>query len=636
MSGRFGEESLVERPKSSGMRVFLNRITGKRSRSDDVQAQIQSFAEAPPIVKAFVNTLTAEKLSNLLAWFLYYDVVKFPDSPSRWYRHIDSMEMRGWIALGSFLEQGTNYGFELVVLDSICDRLQLDKASCHSCLIHLADHQCMTWTTVALILRNAKQHQKTEVECFQRLQRKLQSLRTLAGRLKPTPATVFSSWKLEIIRRLDDFLGIVVVPRLISLHGGTRRPVGCSAEIERELVFLFEMMQQERQVSLIRYGIYPDPCLVLSDSSSSGSTEGQDIPVLSQEILEEESELERTFSTASLLDQNRRLRAKVMQLENDKRKLEASNVRLARKAGKVTRGQPQGYIAPLTPVAGEAGPSRGRRASGEHPPSAPAPTCDRDSLPSVRSWNSDSIDGSVGTPPSAVRRRTAPAMTSSSPLVSKEALVMDPSAPKSSNFGHVFEGFSTRSPSLSLMKPTSETQTPPSSPPTFVGPGQSNGHGRYSVHRKLIGNSTFDSNGSTLVEKLPRNKGIPNLYEASGYGPYKSLDSSPPKGRTSRSASNSSRDSSATSSEPSPANSIADYRARQVNLDEVQQPVEPYVKRSGSNPAPGIISRRLSDVILRQQNIKAEHRRSWSLGSTLKKEGIDGTGKLEFSPSTNF
>lgn len=70
------------------------------------------------MVIAFVNSLKSTQVSDFLCWRLFYDVVTLPSSPSKWYKQIDSMEMRGWIALGDTLSKKGDFGFELVVLDS--------------------------------------------------------------------------------------------------------------------------------------------------------------------------------------------------------------------------------------------------------------------------------------------------------------------------------------------------------------------------------------------------------------------------------------------------------------------------------------------------------------------------------------
>ncbi|KAF2654254.1 hypothetical protein K491DRAFT_484853 [Lophiostoma macrostomum CBS 122681] len=639
MSGGFRDDMPLERPKSSTMRSFLNRLTGKNSKTTipAPTARVQP-QEVPLVVRYFVDRLDKERISDLLVWYLYYDIVKLPESPSQWYKPIDSMDMRGWIALGNFLSTGTQYGLHLVVLDSICDRLQLEKRVLHECIQKVADPDKMRWTTLATVLHTAKQERKTELDGLELVKSNLWSLMRLANCLKPTLDSRLATWHTQIVQRLHNYIHAIVDPQITAVRGGTCGPLRISEAEERELMFFYEMMQQERHVPLVRYGIFPDSYLTSSDSSSAASGDGHVVPALPDELLNHDCEIERSYSAASLRAQNRLLRAKVMQLENEKWKLENSNIKLAKKAGRVTRGQPQDYLGPLTPINREAG-----LPHAQSPPAAGSP-CDRDSLPSLRSWNTGSADGSVGTPPSAVRRRTAPPLGNYSLAMNDEAVARNssllpppsPHAPTSSEFGSMFEGFDTRSPSLSLLIPTSGNHTPPSSPPDLGVSGWSSDHDRFNVRRKAIGHSTFDSNGSTLVEKLPRNQGVLDLYKVCGSSANQWLDSSPRRRRLSRSLSSSSRRSETTYSEPSPTNSMEEYRARQVNVDEVQQPVGPYLKRSGSNTAKDLISRRASDAVLRKDTSKAQRRRSWSLGSTLRKDGIDGTGKLEFSPSTNF
>jgi hypothetical protein len=104
---------------------------------------------SPPIIpkftKAFVNALNSAQLCDFLTWMLYYEVVELPEDPKAWYKWIGSMEMRGWISLGGFLaksqEAGPAHEFDLIVLDSICDRIGLSRPTVHTLLIRFADQK---------------------------------------------------------------------------------------------------------------------------------------------------------------------------------------------------------------------------------------------------------------------------------------------------------------------------------------------------------------------------------------------------------------------------------------------------------------------------------------------------------------
>lgn len=110
------------------------------------QPQITSLA------KTFVDAMTFEKLSNFLAWMLYYDSVELPESPESWYSLIEPMEMRGWVALGTYLStrHEVGSGLDLVVLDSICDRANLIRKTVHTMLKQFADPRKMVYSQIAL------------------------------------------------------------------------------------------------------------------------------------------------------------------------------------------------------------------------------------------------------------------------------------------------------------------------------------------------------------------------------------------------------------------------------------------------------------------------------------------------------
>jgi hypothetical protein len=59
------------------------------------------------------------------------------------------MDMRGWTALGVYLPETVCYGWDLVVLDSICDRLHLRRQTIHECLVQLSNPQKMAHTRLA-------------------------------------------------------------------------------------------------------------------------------------------------------------------------------------------------------------------------------------------------------------------------------------------------------------------------------------------------------------------------------------------------------------------------------------------------------------------------------------------------------
>jgi hypothetical protein len=150
----------------------------------------------------------------------------------------------------------------------------------------------------------------TRVESYELVQIKLQKLRSLASSLTPQEGTAMADWKPLIVQRLREFLDVVVNPKINALREGTYEPFPIQEGSTAELFYLFELIQQRRQVPLVPYGIYPDYLLEMSLSSSSSSA----IEV----ALANEPDLESTFSATSLKDEICSLRARLLALETEK------------------------------------------------------------------------------------------------------------------------------------------------------------------------------------------------------------------------------------------------------------------------------------------------------------------------------
>jgi hypothetical protein len=158
----------------------------------------QQVSPAPQIsrlAKAFVDSLNVRQLSEFLIWMLYYEVVELPTHPDVWYSPVDPVDMRGWVALGDFLSKvsiamDTGYGFDIVVLDSICDRLELQRSTVHGLLMHFADPSKMAFSQIATLINTANQENLTEIEVLEITQSKLCEFSRLAVRLKPPEGSV--------------------------------------------------------------------------------------------------------------------------------------------------------------------------------------------------------------------------------------------------------------------------------------------------------------------------------------------------------------------------------------------------------------------------------------------------------------
>lgn len=288
--------------------------------------------------------MNVTQLSNFLIWILYYEIVELPETPEAWYALIDNMDMRGWVALGEFLaksqESGDGYSFDLIVLDSICDRIRLSRLTVHSLLIRFADPEKTKHSILATAGSIPPRDDATTMEALETAQSKLDDLYKLANHLKPPQGSQYASWQASIQERMRAFLDMVIGPRIAHLRTG--KPLTTVATLEQlpkevtegiRMNFLYEAMQQERNVPLKRYGI----------RQGYNKHGNQTLQSCSSPLNDNEVERSRNHAIA-LMAENRELRSDITVLLQDKEKLIKANEKLAQKASKLGRLQPAGYI----------------------------------------------------------------------------------------------------------------------------------------------------------------------------------------------------------------------------------------------------------------------------------------------------
>ncbi|KAG9196249.1 hypothetical protein G6011_01370 [Alternaria panax] len=139
----------------------------------------------PKLTKAFAIVLKSTQLCDFLTWILHHDVIELPEVPEAWYKWISNIEMRGWIVLGNFLaksqESGAAYEFDLIVLDSICDRIGLSRSTVHVLLIRFADPEKMEYSSLVSDGSMLQDDDATRLEVLQTTQSKLYELYKLAS-----------------------------------------------------------------------------------------------------------------------------------------------------------------------------------------------------------------------------------------------------------------------------------------------------------------------------------------------------------------------------------------------------------------------------------------------------------------------
>lgn len=332
---------------SHGLRSLVGRF---RSTEPDFEILTPSSLSpstqkaSPPqisqITKAFVDSLNAQQLSNFLTWMLYYDSVELPETPDSWYVTIDHMEMRGWVALGKFLSKTleTGSGFDLVVLESICDRIGLPRTTVWDFLIQFADHEKMAFSQIAAVTAQARADSLSHLQTLEAVQAKLHELYGLATKLKPTENSKYDVWHAIVQKRLRGYLHLVIDPRIANLRSGAPLITSGTSDLTPkeihdgiQLNYLFEAMQQKRPVPLARYGLYRaitvSPFVVQSFSPPG--------------VPDRETERARNHAI-ELMAQNRDLRAQVLVLQDDNKNLTKRNIGLERSVAKLEQGLSQG------------------------------------------------------------------------------------------------------------------------------------------------------------------------------------------------------------------------------------------------------------------------------------------------------
>lgn len=102
-----------------------------------------SRSQVSKLAKSFADNTSL--LSDFLIWFLYHDIIELPESPEIWYA-----------PLSTYLSQtqavGAGYGLELVVLDSICDRLYIHRSIVYGILIKFASPKKIAFSVLSTIV----------------------------------------------------------------------------------------------------------------------------------------------------------------------------------------------------------------------------------------------------------------------------------------------------------------------------------------------------------------------------------------------------------------------------------------------------------------------------------------------------
>ncbi|OAK94821.1 hypothetical protein IQ06DRAFT_286033 [Phaeosphaeriaceae sp. SRC1lsM3a] len=230
--------------------------------------------------------------------------------------------MRGWVAFSQYLYESstpldTSHGCNLVVLDSICDRLGLQRSTVHSFLKHFASLVKTSFSHIATMVQVTDAEGQSYSDVLAGIYSKLRELSRMAVRLKPTESSMYDAWHVIITKRLRGF---------ITLDG-------------IRLNYLFELMQQKRQVPVVRYGFDQEPPSVGLPTlpTSPPQIHGGHISA----SMDQEHMLQ---DAAQLHKENQHLRAQVSALLQDNKLFQHTNETFVHKLALL------GHEPPSTPI----------------------------------------------------------------------------------------------------------------------------------------------------------------------------------------------------------------------------------------------------------------------------------------------
>ena len=215
--------------RQSGLRYIFSHPRKHLAQSELMTPPSSPLTTQPSLVisklaKAFADSLNTTELSNFLVWMLYFDTVELPGTPELWYKCVDNTDMQGWVALGKLLansrESAVEYGFDLIVMASICDRISLSRGTVHDLLIRFADPEQMKYAAIASTITKAEENGWSKIEALEAVQAKLHELNRLATNLHPQPGPSYEEQLTMIRKRLRGLLHLVIGPRIANLKAG--------------------------------------------------------------------------------------------------------------------------------------------------------------------------------------------------------------------------------------------------------------------------------------------------------------------------------------------------------------------------------------------------------------------------------
>lgn len=133
------------------------------------------------------------------------------------------MEMRGWVALGNYLatRNDQDSGFDLLVLESICDRNNFNRQTVFEMLMQFADPHKTEYSQIALAAQQADSNGSTRLQALEHIQTKLHDMYKLTIRIKPMDGSMFQIGHATTKSRMRGYFHDVIERRIKSIRYGT-------------------------------------------------------------------------------------------------------------------------------------------------------------------------------------------------------------------------------------------------------------------------------------------------------------------------------------------------------------------------------------------------------------------------------
>jgi len=256
----------------------------------------------------FDSQITLESLSHFIIWYLYYDIVEMPRSPTQWYDEFPLIQLEGWIQLGHDL--GQENAALATGLAHACHKMALNYTNVQDKLIRFSSWVRMAQTETA-------EAGGTSIESMNKIREILESDRRLLEGLRPGKDDQRRGRQATIIARTVAILGLIVLPTLAkechraetiyrtkSVDNFVRR---------RNIGIMWRALQKRRQVPMKPYRIL--------DQSPTPSAQNQGQRSRSVTPLDEAAhELQCLASRNALLESDAiRMRQEIDQLKRESR-----------------------------------------------------------------------------------------------------------------------------------------------------------------------------------------------------------------------------------------------------------------------------------------------------------------------------